>query len=500
MNEERIPILVGGGQIVQRDATIQEALGPMELMMEAARRAADDAGVQASVLETLDSLSVVEILGGQYPDPAAMLAERLGARPADLHNSATGGNTPQSLVNRAAERIATGQSGLALIAGGEALATLARSSEAKTPPGWAERDGVRAATKPPQFEGTAKWEIPYGFLPPASVYPHFETALRARHGHTPEAHQRRLGELFSGFSKVAAVNPYAWFQTARTAEEIASESPGNRFVGYPYTKYMNAHIRVDQGAALLMTSVAQARNLGIPDSRWVYLHGCGDANDHWFVSHRENLYSSPAIAAIGRRALDMAGIGIGEVTHLDLYSCFPSAVQIGRDALGIDEDDARPLTVTGGLPYHGGPANNYVTHSIATMLGVLRGDPGSYGLCTALGWYITKHSIGIYSTRPFEGEWKREAPSIAQAEIDARPHPEVELKPEGRGTVESYTVLHGRGGPEKGVVVGRLENRERFLAHTPDDPGLWAVMMGEEMVGRTGRVSAREPTHLFLLD
>lgn len=497
MNSERMPILVGAGQIVQREAPPEEALGPVDMMVHCARAAAQDAHLSPAALGQIDALGVVDVLGGQYKDVAGLLNERLGLHPSDVHCPPVGGNTPQYLVNRAAARIAAGESRMALIAGAEALATLAKSSQTRVPPAWAARDGVVAGTKPPDFVGSAKWEIPYGFLPPVSVYPHFETALRAHYGHSVEAHQRHLGELFSRFTEVAAANPYAWFRKVRSAGEIATDAPDNRYVGYPYTKYMNAHIRVDQGAALLMTSVAHAKKLGVPMEKWVYLHGCGDANDHWYVTNRANLHSSPAIAAIGRHALGMARLDIGQIAHLDLYSCFPSAVQIGRDALGIAPGDPRPLTVTGGLPYHGGPANNYVTHSIATMMERLRGDAGAFGLCTALGWYITKHAIGIYSTRPVEGEWRRSRPEAIQAEVDALSSVEVELQPSGPATVESYTVIHGRGGPEKAVVIGRLENGKRFLAHTPDDPSLWAAMMKDEMVGRRGKVAPGTPTQRF---
>lgn len=497
MNDERTPILVGVAQTVQRDAAPGEARGPVDMMVDCSREAAEDAGLTPSALGEIDSLGVVDVLGGQYKDVGAFLAERLEVRPPDLHRPPAGGNTPQYLVNRAAARIASGESRMALITGAEALASMAQASKLKKPLAWAERDGVVAGTQPPDFVGTAKWEVPYGFLLPVSTYPHFETALRAHYGHSPEFHQQYLGELFSRFSEVAATNPYAWFQKARSAKEIATETPENRFVGYPYTKYMNAHIRVDQGAALLMMSVARAKQLGVPESRWVYLHGCGDANDHWYVANRANLHSSPAIATIGRAALKMAGLTIDQIAYLDLYSCFPSAVEIGRDELGIASDDPRPLTVTGGLPYHGGPANNYVSHSIATMARKLRDDPGSFGLCTGLGWYITKHSIGIYSTAPIEKNWQREDPDQLQARVDALPSVELDLESSGAGTVESYTVIHGREGAEKGVVTGRFANGKRFLAHTPDDPKLWEWMKTEEMVGRKGTVKTGGPTNTF---
>ena len=52
----------------------------------------------------------------------------------------------------------------------------------------------------------------------------------------------------------------------------------------------------------------------------------------------------------------------------DIYSCFPSSVNLGCDALGLDPFDPRGLTVTGGLPYAGGAASACLMHAIATMV------------------------------------------------------------------------------------------------------------------------------------
>ncbi len=231
----------------------------------------------------------------------------------------------------------------------------------------------------------------------------------------------------------------------------------NRMVGFPYPKLMNAIIETDQAAAVIMTGSETARELGIPEDRCVYLHGCGDATDKWFVSERVNYQSSPAIQAATQRALGMAGIGADDVSMFDLYSCFPSAVQMGLDALGMKPDDPRPLTVTGGLPYAGGPGNNYVMHSVATMVQRLREAPAEYGLVTGLGWFSTKHSAGVYSTRPPQGDWRRADPAVDQREVDAMDSPPFVGQAEGDATVETYTVVFNREGePEQGIVIGRL--------------------------------------------
>jgi acetyl-CoA C-acetyltransferase len=250
-------------------------------------------------------------------------------------------------------------------------------------------------------------------------------------------------------------------------------------------------------AAVVMTSVGKARALGIPPSKWVFLHGCADASDIWNLTERVNFHSSPAISAIGKQAFAMADIRADDLTFIDLYSCFPSAVEIGCAELGLATDDPRGLTVTGGLPYFGGPGNNYVMHSIVTMMEKLRGRPGAFGLCTGNGWYVTKHSAGIYSTVPKPGRWQRADPKTYQRELDAMAHPEVIEKPEGRATVETYTVVTDRKGKRFGILVGRDAQNRRFLANTPDDDATLDRMMREEMLGREGRVTTTTANNLF---
>lgn len=496
MPHDNCPVLVGCGQSIQREVSDPvDAMGPIDLMVEAARMAEADTGV--SMLERADRVHVVRFLTGTYDDPAGLLAQRLGASPGDLAVTDTGGNSPQRLINETAERLARGECRMAVLAGAEALSSFLGAIQQGIMPNWLERDGAQPNVSNVDFEGTADYEVPYELQRPVNVYPLFENALRAHYGRSIDEHQRKLGELFAPFSAVAAANPYAWFQQARSADEIVRVEPGNRYVGFPYTKYLNAIIRVNQGAALIMTTVKTARDLGIDESRWVYLHGCADVQDHWYVSKRPDLYRSPAIGIAAREAFSMANWDIADVDHFDLYSCFPSAVQIARDELGIPEDDPRPLTVTGGLPYHGGPANNYVMHSVATMMNVLREQPGSKGVCTAVGWFITKNSIGLYSTDPVETPWRRTDPAEYQAEMDALPRAEIVIEANGPATVETYTVLFGKEAPEKAIIVGRLEDNRRFLATTDNTPDTLAEMTSIECVGRAGKVRHTSGRNVF---
>jgi acetyl-CoA C-acetyltransferase len=255
---------------------------------------------------------------------------------------------------------------------------------------------------------------------------------------------------------------------------------------------MNAIMAVDQAAAVVMMSVEKARELGVPENKWVYLHGSGDANDLWYLTERQNFHSSPAIRTMGQKAFAQADWSIDEIEIMDLYSCFPSAVQIGMKELGIATDDPRALTVTGGLPYFGGAGNNYVMHSIATMVEKLRAKPGAKGMCTSNGYYVTKHGIGLYSTTPTVGKWQRENPANYQKSLDAMDHPRVEEKPDGSAKIETYTVMHGRNGPEFGIVMGRLDaDGARFVSHVTEPAGVHSLM-DQDSLGRPGRVATTD--------
>jgi acetyl-CoA C-acetyltransferase len=261
---------------------------------------------------------------------------------------------------------------------------------------------------------------------------------------------------------------------------------------------MNSNAIIDQAAALLMTSVGKAREWGIPQHRWVFLHGCADGTDTWVVSERERLDASPAIRGCARIALDMAGKTVADVAAFDLYSCFPSAVEVAMKEIGLAEDDPRPISVTGGLPSFGGPGNNYVTHAIAEMMNVVRKRPSSFGMVTANGNYLTKHSAGLYSTELPKGPWRREDPKKFQAELDARPKQRVNTKPAGTGTIETYCVAYGKDAPEKAYIPGRLdESGDRFVAMASSNPKLLADMLAREQLGRRVYVDLQDGRNVF---
>ncbi|AZS21466.1 MULTISPECIES: acetyl-CoA acetyltransferase [unclassified Caulobacter] len=493
------PVLIGAGQFTYRGEAASSP-SPLELLKVAAEQAVRDAGLPETVFASLDALAVVafsiDAPGGlsklplpRLKNPPASLARALSAAPRWSVYTETGGNSPQQAVNIACERIANGESDLTLVAGAEFLGSLMKRMKGNLGfDGWGDDIETAPARIGDPRPGVTPQEAAHGLGYPVNTYPLFENALRARDGVSLEAHQQRLGAFFAPFTKVAAANPYAWFPIERTAEELVTVTDRNRMVGYPYPKYLNAIMEVDQSAAVLIASARKARELGVPEDRWVHLHGCADASDLWYPLERQDYYSSPAMRLTGERALQMAGIALGDLDIIDLYSCFPSAVRIGAEEIGLPLDDPRGLTITGGLPYFGGPGNNYALHAIAEMVTRLRERPGAYGLSTANGWFLTKQSVGIYSTRPITGKWEREPPSVIQAKIDALPHPEIIDKPEGRAVIETYTVVHGREGVRMGIVIGRDAQGRRFVAQTPDDPSVLRDLEAREGVGRTGTV------------
>lgn len=503
MIDPRTPILIGVGQVTERDPDLDVASSPLQLMQQATQCAADDAGISMDALAALDTIVVVKSFREPTRNSPEALANILGANQAQQWLTPDGGNAPQYLVNRYSEAIARGEASFVLLSGAEAMATGRKivKSGAKIP--WSIPSDTDPQLLYPDRDMWNDHERAHGVWQASHVYPFFENALRHHYGHGIEEHQQVMGELFSRLSQVAEQSPHAWFPIRRSPKEVATATADNRYVGWPYTKYMNAMNQINQSASVLLTSVEGARRMGVDESRWVFLHGCADTTEIWNISDRENYYSSRSMRVMGERAFAMANISVTDISHIDLYSCFPSAVQIARDELGISPDDPRQLTVTGGLPFHGGAGNNYVMNSIATMADRVRQDRGSFGLVTANGGYIGKHAAGIYSTNPVSGSWERENPDVYQAQIDSQPGPAFTSDPNGDAFIETYSVVFGRsGGPESGMVMGRLgpiENASstRFIAVTPTDTDLLQAMTESDFVGRPGTVGKQGDLNVF---
>ena len=472
MIDPRTPVVVGVGEVDQR-VEPQDAREPLALFADAVRAADADTGRPGALLGRADTIAAVQIVSWPYADPGARVADELGITPRRTIVSTVGGNSPQLLVNEMAAAIAKGEADVVVIGGAESMHTRWRARrEPRVHLEWPTDTGAPCSNVIGDARpGTNDIEQAHWAVAPTHIYPLFETALRAAAGRSVDEHQAAVGSLWARFAAVAADNPHAWSRVAYTAEEISSPSADNRMVVFPYTKRMCANIDVDQGAAMLMCSYEAAQAARIPDDRLVFLHAGADAHDHFFVSERAALAEAPAIGVATRAALTAAGMGIDDVARFDLYSCFPSAVEMAMHALGLrgaEHGDERPLTVTGGLGFAGGPVNNYPTHAIARMVEACRGDPGSFGLTTALGWYATKHSVGVWSSRAPE-TFTRVDPAVTQADADALPRRRSAEIFDGAMTIEATSVVMERDGtPTVAVVAGLLPDGTRGLANSRD--------------------------------
>ena len=468
--DPRSPCIIGVAQQTWREPPAPE---PLEMWETVARAAADDAGLAA--VDAVDSLDVVYTQSWTYDDAPGRLAERLGCAPGRGHYSGIGGTTPQVLVNGVAERMLRGESSLALVVGAEALATRRHLKKAGEKPQWSHRH-----PDPPAFPFEDPFhpaEIAHQVWEAWLTFPLFDVARRARLGIGPDDYRRQLGDLMAPMTDVAAANPHAWFPVRRSADELITATPDNRLVGYPYTKYMVSVMDVDMAAALMLATHEQADALGVPAERRVYVRGWAYATDPPYVAQHEDLSASPAMAAASSAALKAAGAGIDDVAHIDLYSCFASSVNVALDALGIDptSDSRAPFTVTGGLPFSGGAGSDYVTHSIAAMTEVLRGDPGSLGLVSGVGMHMQKHAFGVYSTTP--------GPVAPADPIPTSPAAPITDTHSGPATVATYTVAHGRDGTaQSALFVCDLPDGSRCYARA-QDPDLLARAEAEELVG-----------------
>jgi acetyl-CoA C-acetyltransferase len=476
--DDRTPVIVGVAQVSRRPADAEEAVHSLDLMAEAGRLALEDSQGRTP-FGGVDSLRVVESLGWKAPDPAALVAARLGLEPRDRVVTATGGNGPLSLLHETCQAIRDGHLDSALLTGAEALYSRRLVSKAGgrvVDPDPAPASGEPRLLGDPAL-GSHPLELEAGLALPVHLYPLFSTALAIASAESPHEHRRRCGRLWSRFSEVASANPYAWQPEALSAGEIAEPSDSNRMVSFPYTKRLCANIQVDQAAAVVVMSVAAARSRNISPSRWAFPWAGAEALDRWFVSRRRDLHRSPAISAAWGSLAGRLGVETGELDHIDLYSCFPSAVLVAARELALDETSA--LTLTGGLTFAGGPGNNYSMHSLATLVERLRADGGA-GLVTGVGWYLTKHAMTVVGAEPGPA-FTHESLGEVGDELD---EPSREVEPVAGQ--EAFTVLYDRDGePTRSIVAARTDERRLWL--TSSDPGVArALESGEQVLAADG--------------
>ena len=498
---DNMPVIVGVGQLVDRDASINDHIQPLEMLTRVARLAEQDSG-KDSLLTRLDTIALVGVAGWHPQNPVNLLANSISAAPRRQMTTGIGGQVGISLLNEVASRIVEGKSEVSLVAGCNNLRVLRKAIAANIHLDWTKGGAGEAEVFEGDQPGSNDLEGQYGLTQPPEIYPLFENALRARLGLSLPDHRKRMGELFTGFTEVASVNPYAWFPVRRSAKELITETPENRMIAYPYTKYLNAILDTEQAAAVIVCSAAKAQSLGIPREKWVFWQGGARSQERaWWVSERPRFDECPSMKDTLYGALQNSGVTLDQIDYFDFYSCFPVAVEMACEMLGLEVTDPRGFTVTGGLPYAGGPASAYTLHSVSAMTHLLRNREGGKGMVTGNGWYLTKHSACILSADP---------PSLVTGKTaltDPLPSREMEKEPVqvdqnavGEGTIEAYTVLYNREGlPCRGIVLGKTVAGTRFMANTAENTSDLERFVEEEQVGRKGDITDSEKGKRFTL-
>ena len=484
---DNTPIIIGIGQSVDQVPTdLLSAASHADMAGKAALAALKDAGISEAEIDHIACTRIFSDSSPAYACPFGRadkfplaVAARIGTKPVTSLYDSIGGQTPQTLVAECAEGLLSGIYETALIAGGEALANMRAGQRAGLTLDWSEtHEG--ACEDRGQFHGPMiinATEINHGMHEPIMYYGMMETARRIAQGDSAQVYQDKMAALLAPMSDVATRNPYAMFPKEYSAAELAEITTDNRPIVSPYTKYIVAKDGVNQGAALIMTTVGKAKALGVDPAKWVFLHGHGQSSE-WLMLERDNIAKSNAMEAAFRSALSQADMTANEIKHLDLYSCFPIVVSLAKDALGIEDNDLRPLTQTGGLPFFGGPGNNYTLHGIASLIETLRNNPDDMGLAYGNGGWMSKHAIGIYSMRPPVKPWE---PSREDWQ-DSFPLPAYTDIADGPAKIESYIVRYKRGAAIGAIIIGRLDrSSERFYAklETADEDILARLAQGE---------------------
>jgi acetyl-CoA C-acetyltransferase len=474
-------VISGWGQVTQPKTAQPPYLDPIDMMEAAARQAGELAGPGA--LTDIDAILVVRTQSRLLLEPEIELARRLGATPRLARVSGIGGQVPQQFVNQAAGMLARGEVESVLICGAETF--YPRSAEAARGES-ALLQGIPADYDAEDAIGASEIEQRHGLSLPIHGFPLFENALWAQSGLSKAAWLAQVGELWSGFSAVAAAHPNAWTREVVPAARIVTPAPDNRPIAYPYTKRMVSLVMADIGAAVILTTAARAAARPGGAGRVAYFLGGGYAKDRQrFLIDKERYTQSPAIAKAAARAEIRAGVRAADIDCFDLYSCFPCAVQVARRHLGIAADDPRPLTQTGGLGFFGGPGSNYALHGIASMAETLASGRQRIGMTTALGWFMHKYAVGIYSDQPGKADLTRADQEDETMPEAGNPPVDIDPAPRGAGTIETWTVVYDREqAPSRAILYGRTAAGRRFVANAPHDAASYAALTGENVIGR----------------
>ena len=497
--EDSLPIIVGVGQVVDHwdGRDLDQSSSPISLITESIKRAQADAGV-FDLVEKIDTLAVVRAytdslrkpfdpFGKAKNFPAAVI-EAASLSPKRTIYSTAGGEQPQSLVNELSEDIARGDIRMAMITGGEALATLKTALKKQLALDWSSEADADIEERGTQTDFISKYEMVNGMGLPPQTYAAMEQALRARLGMSRVQYLDYMGGICAGLCKTAQQNPYSQYPQAKSAEFLATASKDNYPICDPYLKWLIAQDAVNQASTLILTSVGYAKELGIDPDQWIYLHGYSDVKEK-LVSERPDLSKSKALELAISGAISSAGIAAGDIAYRDIYSCFPIVVHLASEVLGLDPVSDQ-MSMTGGLSFFGGAGNNYSTHAIATVVEKLRQDRQAYGLVLANGGFMSKQSAGVYSAKTPQA-WAEISSEALQAEVDAQPECKL-LNEDCTAVIEAYTVRHDRNGITHAYLFAR-NDQGRVMAVAPADhrATMQALHKFDNPVGQTVNIIHR---------
>lgn len=486
VSPHRIPVIVGVADVIDRPADLALAREPATLMADALLAAFQDAvgPAAASMLMALDSLDIVAEHSWPYEQPCDVLAARIGHAPKRCVYGVAGGESPVRFIHEAALRIASGDSVVAAVVGAEAAYSVAAASKQSVQLPWSPRGSNAGLLRGKDL--CHPIATSHGMTQPVHVYPLYENAATAAWGQTPAEAMRESAELWSDFSKVAAENPCAWGKQAYSAEQLATPSPDNRPVAWPYTKHMIANPFVNQGAAVVLTSLAKARELGIAEDRWVFIHAGARATEPRDYLLRDQYQRSHAQEAV----LEAMREATGQLDAAELYSCFPIVPKMARRVLELPASTR--LTSIGGLSFFGAPLNNYMTHAACGLVRQLRNQRDGLALLYGQGEFVTKHHALLLGSSPVQHDLA-EGDVQARADKQRRPVPELVDDYSGPAALETFTVIYGRGNtPEFGTVIARTGDGHRLVARVPasDSASLQVLTdLSATPISRVGQVT-----------
>lgn len=488
--QARIPVIVGAGEVCERGGDLLKSSEPLSLMQQALLLAEQDAG--SPMLPMIDSLDIVAELSWPYADACGLLSARLDIKPRRAVYGEIGGESPVRFIHEAALRIARGESRVAAVVGAEAAYAVASALKNRMSLPWTPSDpharllNARDLVHPLAFR--------HGVAMPAQVYPFYENAAQAQWGQTQRQSLTETGRLYSQFSQVAARNPNAWVRRAFTPAEITTPSAENRFIAWPYTRNVVANPMVNQGAAVLITSLHTALEMGVAKDRLIYIWGGAAASESRDYLQRDQYQRSHAQEAALRAAVGLIEEedAAAKFDFIELYSCFPCVPKMAGRALGLTEDVR--LSVTGGLSFFGAPLNNYMTHAAASLVRSLRTKADSFALLYGLGEFVTKHHALVLSSKPNPAPMMDAYNVDAIAEAGRANVPRLRLEYRGRAAIETYTIIYRRDGqPEFGTVIARTPAGERLMARVMADDADTLSMLTDldtQPIGAEGHVES----------